>query len=161
GYLTDPYKSRDLRPDERKEWTFSAGYRRFMEEQDAALHVDYRYFDDDWDVVAHTLDVAWYQNLENDTQVIPFVRYYSQDEAEFFDIVADGSERFYADDYRLSSYGAFSYGLRLRRGIGDWAVEATAERYNSDESWGLFGGEESPALVDFWRWSVGFSYTFR
>jgi hypothetical protein len=161
GYLTDPYKNYDNRPDERKEWTLSSGYRRFFEDQNAALHVDYRYFDDDWDVVSHTVDVAWHQNFKGGLQLVPFARYYTQDEAEFFGVVADTSNEFYADDYRLSSFGAVSVGLRVRQTIGSWTVNATGERYKTDESWGVYGGDESPALVDFWRVSFGLDYVFK
>ncbi|MGB1140621.1 MAG: DUF3570 domain-containing protein [Halioglobus sp.] len=161
GFLTDPYKFRDSRPDERKEWVFTAGYRRFFDEHDAALQVDYRYFDDDWDVVAHTLDVAWVQNIGSDIQFTPFVRYHTQDEAEFFSNIADTSQRYYADDYRLSAFGAFSYGANVSRDIENWRVNLSAERYRTDESWGLFSGDESPGLVDFWRYSIGLDYIFK
>jgi hypothetical protein len=146
GYLTDPYKYKDNRPDERKEWTASAGYRHFFAEQNAALHVDYRYFDDDWDIT-----------------VAPFIRYYTQDRAKFFSVVIndDNDSDYFSDDYRLSSFGAFSYGLRVNYEIGNWSVNADAERYQTDESWGLYSGEEAPALVDTWRYGVGLSYAFR
>jgi len=161
GFLTDTYKNRDRRPDERKEWTLGAGYRHFFADHNAALHVDYRYFDDDWDVVSHTLDVAWVHNWNDDLQLTPFVRYYTQDEAEFFSNVVDQNDEFFADDHRLSSYGAFTYGLKVKRDIGNWSVNLVGERYKSDESWGLYGGEESPALVDFWRYSIGLNYVFK
>jgi hypothetical protein len=161
GFLTDTYKNRDRRPDERKEWTLGAGYRHFFTEHDGALHVDYRYFDDDWDVVSHTLDLAWVHNWSDDVQLTPFIRYYTQDEAEFFANVVDQAQPFYADDHRLSAYGAFTYGLKVKRDIGDWSLHLVGERYRSDESWGLYSGEESPALVDFWRYSVGLNYVFK
>lgn len=161
GFLTDPYKFRDQRPDERKEWVATTGYRRYFIEPDAALHVDYRYFNDDWDVESHTLDIAWVQNVGSNAQFTPFVRYYSQEEAEFFSVVANTDDRYYADDYRLSAYGAFSIGLRLRRDIGNWSVNASGERYKTDESWGLYSGDEAPGLVDFWRYSIGLNYVFK
>lgn len=161
GFLTDTYKSRDARPDERKEWILSAGYRRFFTSEDAALHIDYRFFDDDWDVRSHTLDLAWVQNFGVEWQVTPFLRYYSQDAAAFFANVVDDSQRYYADDYRLSAYGAVTGGLHLSRTIGDWQVKFTGERYRSDSDWGLYDGEESPGLVDFWRYSIGLRYTIR
>lgn len=161
GFLTDTYKFRDRRPDERKEWTLSTGYRRFFTEQDAALHVDYRYFDDDWDVVSHSLDVSWVQNYGQDIQVTPFLRYYAQDEADFFSVVADLENEYYADDFRLSAYGAITAGLKVRRDIGNWSVNLTGERYKSDESWGLFSSKESPGLVDYWRYSIGLNYIFK
>ena len=74
GLLTDPYKYRDLRPDERKEWTISSGYRHFFDGPNAALHVDYRYFDDDWEVSSHTVEASWVQNVGQHGQLTPFIR---------------------------------------------------------------------------------------
>ena len=92
---------------------------------------------------------------------MPFLRYYTQDQADFFANLVDLENRYYADDYRLSAFGAFSAGLRLRQEIGDWALNLAGERYKSDNSWGIYGGEESPALVSFWRFSIGLDYIFR
>jgi len=161
GFLTDSYKLRDQRPDQRKEWAASVGYRHFFVDANAALHTDYRFFDDDWGVSSHTIDLAWHQNLGDSTAVIPFVRYYSQSEADFFSNVADTRKRYYADDYRLSAFGALTAGLRLRHDIGNWSLNLTGERYQTQESWGLYSGEESPALVEFWRYSVGLDYVFK
>ena len=161
GFLTDSYKLRDQRPDQRKEWAASTGYRYFFVDANAALHADYRFFDDDWGVSSHTLDLAWHQNLGDSTVVIPFLRYYSQSEADFFSIAADTTERYYADDYRLSAFGAITAGLRLRHDIGNWSLNLTGERYQTKQSWGLYRGEEAPALVEFWRYSMGLNYVFK
>ena len=161
GFLTDPYKFNDARPDTRKEWAFSAGYRHFFTGPDAALHADYRYFDDDWGIASHTVDLAWYQNLGSRTQLIPFLRYYPQDEADFFSNEVNFTDRYRSDDYRLSAYGAITTGLRVSHTIGDWNINATGERYTTSEDWGIFSGDESPALVKYWRYSIGFNYTFR
>jgi hypothetical protein len=161
GFLSDPYKLNDRRPDERKEWAFSAGYRHFFTGPDAALHADYRYFDDDWGIASHTVDLAWYQNLGSRTLLTPFLRYYSQDVADFFANTVDFSKRYYADDHRLSAYGAITTGLRVIHTIGNWSLNLTGERYTTSEDWGIYSGEESPALVKYWRYSIGFNYTFR
>lgn len=161
GFLTDPYKLRDQRPDERNEWTVNAGYRHFFVDANAALHADYRYFDDDWGIESHTVEVAWHQNIGDHTRVIPFVRYYTQDQADFFANQANVEDNYYADDFRLSAFGSLSGGLRLKHDIGNWSVNLTGERYESSESWGLFSGDESPALVDYWRYSIGLDYTFK
>ncbi|MEH6586339.1 MAG: DUF3570 domain-containing protein [Halioglobus sp.] len=161
GFLTDPYKLLDQRPDRRNEWVLQGGYRQFLVGPNAALHVDYRYFDDDWGVDAHTVDFAWHQNIGERTALIPFLRYHTQDKADFFANSVDISERYYADDYRLSAYGAISLGLRLRHDIGNWRLNLAAERYKSDNGWGIYGGEEAPALVNFWRTSIGLDYRFR
>jgi hypothetical protein len=161
GFLTDPYKFRDKRPGERKEWAVSTGYRHYFTGPNGALQADYRYFDDDWGVASHTLNLAWVQNLGFSTQVTPFLRYYSQGEADFFSNIADLDKRYFADDYRLSSFGAISGGLRVRHEIGNWVITAVGERYETDESWGVYSGDESPALVDYWRYSFGLDYIFR
>ncbi len=161
GFLTDPYKLRDNRPGERKEWTASAGYRQFIAGANAALHMDYRYFDDDWGVASHTVDLAWQQNIGQHTRLTPFLRYYSQSEARFFATVADVDSRYHADDYRLSTFGALSGGLRLRHDLGDWSINLAGERYSSSGSLGLDSADEAPGLVDYWRYSIGLDYTFR
>ena len=161
GFLTDPYKLADQRPDQRREWTVSGGYRQFFLNANAALHTDYRYFDDDWGVRSHTLDLAWHQNLGATTQLIPYLRYYSQGEADFFSNQVDFGSRYYADDHRLSAFGAITLGVRVRKELGNWAVSVAGERYQTDESWGLYSGDESPGLVDYWRYTLGLDYTFR
>jgi hypothetical protein len=139
----------------------NAGYRHFFVDANAALHADYRYFDDDWGIESHTVEVAWHQNISDHTRVIPFVRYYTQDQADFFANQANVEDTYYADDFRLSAFGSLSGGLRLKHDIGNWSVNLTGERYESSESWGLSSGEESPALVDYWRYSIGLDYTFK
>ena len=161
GFLTDPYKLNDSRPDERKEWAFSSGYRHYFPSPDAALHVDYRYFDDDWGVASHTVDLAWHQSIGRNTQVTTYVRYYSQDEADFFSNRVDFSERYYADDYRLSTFGAITTGLRVKHDIGNWSLVLSGERYTTSEDWALSSGDESPALVKYWRYTLGFDYRFK
>jgi len=161
GFLTDPYKRYDSRPDERKELTASAGYRHFFSGRNAALHADYRYFDDDWGISSHTIDLAWHKNLSSQSQVIPFIRYYSQDEADFFGNIADRSLRYYADDYRLSAFGALSAGLRFNHSVGNWRINVAGERYKSSGDWGIYGGDESPGLVDYWRAGIGLDYLFK
>jgi hypothetical protein len=161
GFLTDPYKLNDRRPDEREEWTLSGGYRHYFVGADAALHADYRYFDDDWGIKSHTVDLAWHQNIGGTTQLIPYLRYYSQSEADFFSNQVDYTDRYFADDYRLSAFGAITWGLRVRHDIGNWTLTAAGERYTTSEDWGLSSGEESPALVKYNRFTVGLDYRFR
>ena len=52
-------------------------------------------------------------------------------------------------------------GLRARKQINDWTLTLAGERYTSSESWALGSGEESPALVKFYRFTIGLDYSFR
>ena len=159
GYLSDPYKLFDQRPEKHRRTAITAGYRKFFTDAQGTFQLDYRLYTDDWGTNSHTLEAAWHQNLDRFT-LTPYLRYYSQSEADFFDVLADLSADYFADDYRLSSYGAFTLGLRSAVRLGDWQIEGQLERYESDNGWGLYGGEAAPALVDFWRATVGITWRF-
>ena len=160
GYLSDPYKFRDQRPDTHERLSLSAGYRRFLIDADASLQVDYRYYADSWGTDSHTVELAWAQNLPR-SLLTPYVRYYTQREADFFSVIADTETPHYADDYRLSSYGAVTLGARWAVALGEsWTLELEAERYMTDSDWGVFDGEAAPALVDFWRGTIGITWRF-
>ena len=160
GYLSDPYKLRDQRPDTHERLSLSAGYRRFLPNADASLQVDYRYYADSWGTDSHTVELAWAQNLPR-SLLTPYVRYYSQREADFFSVFADTELQYYADDYRLSSYGAVTLGARWAVAVGEsWTLELEAERYMTDADWGVFDGDAAPAVVDFWRGTVGITWRF-
>ena len=160
GYLSDPYKFRDQRPDTHERLSLSAGYRRFLIDADASLQIDYRYYADSWGTDSHTVELAWAQNLRG-SLLTPYVRYYTQREADFFSVIADTKTPHYADDYRLSSYGAVTLGARWAVALGEsWTLELEAERYMTDADWGVFDGDAAPALVDFWRGTVGVMWRF-
>ena len=157
GFLSDPYKLRDVRPEERLEWTVSLRYRHFLDGPDAALHLDYRYFDDDWGIASHTLHTSWYQNLASWLQVVPNLRYYSQSEADFHVAVDDFTlplDAHQSSDFRLSAYGAFTFGLKgiVRR--PGWTLTVSADRYIGNEKYGLSSGAPHPARLEFTLASV-------
>lgn len=159
GYLTDPYKLRDKRPSDHSRWAFTTGYRKHLVDMGATVQADYRFYSDDWSMDSHTLTLGWSQPLGRHT-LKPYVRYYSQRAADFFDPVADFTADYYADDYRLSAFGALTLGLNWQVQLGDWVAEAQVERYRSNNSWGLYGGDAAPALVDFWRGTIGLTWRF-
>lgn len=159
GYLTDPYKLFDQRPNDHKRLAMSTGYRQYFVESDAALKLDYRFYNDDWGTDSHTFEMAWQQSLGRHS-LTPYLRYYSQRQADFFSVMADTTATYYADDYRLSSYGAITTGLRGTLMLGDWEVEGQLERYDSDNSFGIYGGQAAPGLVDFWRATIGLTLRF-
>jgi hypothetical protein len=161
GYLTDPYKFRDQRPDSRTQWAWSTAYRRFFSGPNAALHADYRYFHDTFGIDSHTLALEWYQNLGDSWQLIPGVRWYSQSAADFFtpnsNFLAIGPN---SADYRLSAYGALSGTLKLQWQLDSAIFSLAAERYRASEDYGLQNGAGSPALVSFNRITFGIDFSF-
>jgi hypothetical protein len=169
GYLSDPYKrayvdqlggsfERDERPDDRMQFTWLNRYRHHVSAVNGTLHLDYRMYADDWSMNSHTFEVAWYQSLPYGFQFIPSFRYYSQSQAEFYEVFYDDftSDGLYSSDYRLSPYGALSYRFKLSYTaedvIGHLDVEA-AVSYERYESSGGFAfqrvDQENPGLVAF------------
>lgn len=160
GFLSDPYKlafvnattTNDSRPDGRDIFAWVTRFRHFFTGLRAALHLDYRYYEDDWDIVSHTADAAWYQNLGDGWQLVPSVRFYSQSQAFFYapyynSARADG---FASSDYRLSPYGAVSFRLKASKAWAGWKIALSWEQYDSGASKALDDVEvENPGLVDF------------
>ncbi len=180
GYLSDPYKQAfvfggtflgDTRPDTRNQFTWLTRYRRHIEEIDATIHADYAFYLDDWDVSSHTVELAWIQKLRESLTVTPSMRYYSQNEAEFFKLfyaVNPGVGADASSDYRLSSYGAFSFGLKgeyvfQTRFTGDLDMRAVLswDRYTSSGALAHVNvDEEHPGLVSYSVVTFGFSIQY-
>lgn len=163
GYLSDPYKLRDIRPEERLEWALGARYRRFLDRWNAALHLDYRYYDDDWGIASHTLHTSWYQNVGPAFQVIPNLRYYSQSEADFYRPFDDFGLPLDVDqssDFRLSAYGAFTFGIKGVIRQPGWSLTLSADRYIGNEKYGLSSGAQHPARLAFTLASIVFDINF-
>ena len=175
GFLSDPYKQvsvgprigatlfPDNRPDDRTQYTFSTRLRRYSELLGAALHVDYRFYYDDWDVRSHTLDLGLHKVTDSGWAFDTSLRYYSQTQADFYEpfytaLPADGEV---SSDYRLSPYGAISLRLGLSETIGNWTIKIAAERYVSDKSYSIQSVDvENPALLDFTQFTFGMDYSF-
>ena len=176
GYLSDPYKKswvfdpdtsqqkpyQDLRPDARNQYTLTAQLRRYLKPRNAAVHFNYRFYFDDWELSSHTFQLRLIKSYGHHWQVIPGVRLYSQGEADFYatyyvkGLRADG---FRSSDYRLSSFGSISASLKVIKKLEHWKLSVYVERYSSEESLGLNSVELSnPGLVNFTRFSFGISH---
>lgn len=175
GYLSDPYKQvlvegapiADSRPDTRNRVATLTRYRHHFEALDGSLHADYRFYLDDWEMNSHTLELAWYQSLWGSLQLVPSFRYYSQSQAEFYgpyfeQMRADGH---YSSDYRLSPYGAISFGLKAETSFDVWRSRWRAvlayERYVSGGDLALGKvSVENPGLVSYHLFSLGLTARF-
>jgi len=167
GFLSDPYKLvsvagtnvADNRPDSRNQFALLTRYRRHFPSVTGTMHLDYRFYYDDWDIISHTIELAWYQTLFEVLTITPSVRYYSQSQADFYGpyfVNALGAGDYASSDYRLSPYGAISGKLKVETRISDWPFHtswklgASYERYQSSGSLALGSVDvENPGLVDF------------
>lgn len=173
GYLADPYKEAwivsaadtvpDTRPGRRAQLAWLTRLRHFFKGPDAALHLDYRYYHDDWEVDAHTVELAWHQHVGGSVRVAPNLRYYSQSQAYFYApfYQAPRADGLAASDYRLAPYGAIDAGVTVSWSTGDWHTSLRYERYASDADYALGAvAVENPGLVDFQVVSLGVKKTF-
>tara|TARA_B100001063_G_scaffold121702_1_gene113645 strand:- start:967 stop:2139 length:1173 start_codon:yes stop_codon:yes gene_type:complete len=171
GYLSDPYKFDDRRPGGREQLTLSAQHKQFMDVLDgAAILSNYRYYNDDWGVASHTIDVQWAQQFEiSNYQIIatPLVRYYTQTKADFYSLKYSIANPLPADqlnssDARLSAYGAITFGFTSEVKFSQWSVHFDWQQYYSREDLALFesSSDETPALVNFSTFTAGVDYKF-
>ncbi len=175
GFLSDPYKEAlvlgepvaDSRPDLRNQIAWLSRYRHHFSSLNATFHTDYQFYWDDWNITAHTLEVAWYQSLFESFRLIPSFRYYSQGQADFYANYYDQarSDGYYSSDYRLSPFGAISWRLRAEAHFRTWEIDWVGsfswQRYLSSGSYAL--GKVSapnPGLVSFDLYSVGLTTRF-
>jgi hypothetical protein len=178
GYLSDPYKlayvqgetPNEKRPAKRDQVTLEARYRRHFRSLAGTLQLDYAFYVDTWDITAHTFDFRWLQDLWSWGRVIPSFRYYSQGQADFYAeyFILPPSTGYFSSDYRLSPYGAISYGLRFeggsvveRWGGFEWRLFGSYMRYLSDAEYALGDvAVANPGLVNFHLFTAGFSGSF-
>lgn len=79
----------------------------------AALHGEYRYFEDTWNIKAHTFQLG-YTHPWRDKWIFKLkYRYYTQDKADFYDDLFDRSEQtnFRARDKELSTFNSHTIGF--------------------------------------------------
>ena len=168
GYLSDPYKLAtvgdvqlpDTRPDRRTEAAWLVRYRLAVN-ANAALHADSRVAVNTWGQKSLTLESAWYQTLPGDWQLVPGVRYYTQDSARFYaPFFPESTGDFYSSDYRLGGFGSISASLDARKRFGRWEFTAGTERYHASTRYALGGADSNPGAVSYTRVFVGFDYHF-
>lgn len=170
GYLSDAYKKalvlasddegnllglvHDARPDHQNAMNLGLSLREFFPLVNAAAHLDYSFYNNDWDVNAHTITAAWYQNLGHGLQLIPSVRFYSQTAAEFYapTFYEARQDNFYSSDYRLSEFTAVSGGIKLAGTWGKYRANLSYERYEADG--------DHPGLVKFDHIGLGLGMSF-
>jgi len=160
GWYNDPYKFTltfypdqplpsllpDLRPDHRRSWAWLTRYRRHFAAQRGTLQADYRYFQDDWGVRAHTLEIAWDQQLDERWSVRPALRYYTQSAADFYSpVIPRPAPRFQSSDQRLAAFGGLSPSLRATLRLDSVIVEG-AVGYVHDASSLRLGGSGTSAF---------------
>ncbi len=139
GFLNNPYRSvryvdagsaigysfeAERYPSTRTSNALSARLRYHLPYR-AALGLGYRYFTDDWDIDAHSLEVDYTHPMSDLWSFELFYRYYTQSEADFYSDLfpRENHQNFLARDKELSEFNDHSLGAGvsykvLREGWG-------------------------------------------
>lgn len=195
GYLNDPYKVvqrtdfisfpdgsggtvfipvvniyGENRPDSRFRQVFQLEGTHYFDEASGALDATLRFSHDDFGVCSQTAEIEWRQEIGTNLVVIPFVRYYHQNAADFFVNTLDGvvsgpptgnGKPNYSADYRLSSFTSVSGGLRLKYQFNDhFATTAAYERYVMNGTGDSADHSQGFAYPSADIWTIGLSATF-
>lgn len=159
GYLTDPYKLLDERPRTRHATRLLLRWNHHLGDSDQVLRTSWRTSTDSWGVKAHTASVEWVVPVGQGWVVTPSLRAHTQTAANFYLPVdptiapappfpPDGA-LYYSADSRLSTFGAWTPGLRLDKRITrDWSVDVKVERYEQRGAW-AWAGKSDPGLAPF------------
>jgi hypothetical protein len=126
-------------PGSREKYTLSGRYVRSLREN-LALHLDYRYYTDSWDIKAHTFEPALAVSFAEDKGIYRvFYRLHSQSEARYYqDSFLTGARTYMTSDSDLDKFSAneagvqFTYAPERWEGMmgGDWTWGGTALYYD-------------------------------
>ena len=185
GYLADPYRQisqvvnifgfdntlnfAENRPDEQDRWVAKIAARHYLPELNAALAGSYRFFANSDDLFGHTFELKWIQQVNDALSITPYLRYYQQSSADFYfpsltgtgingTGLNDGTGEFYSSDYRLSSFEAFTVGIKASYEFTEsFSVDLQLERY---ETSGLSSGTPDILFPKANVFSIGANWTF-
>lgn len=169
GYLNDPYKRFDERPEHRDAVVVLMRWNHHLTHRGTTLRSNYRYYSDSYGIKAHTVDTAYVIPVNDRLVVTPSARYYAQKAASFyFDPVpgnpswAPTTQDFFSADQRLSAFGAVTAGAKVEYRIHpSLSADFKYERYKQMAGWRLTGSG-SPGVDPFTATfvQVGLSYRF-
>lgn len=144
GYHDDPYKPLDLRPHSRYPRTLTVRWNRHFRSIEGTLRLEGRYYSDNWEVDALSLDAQWEQPVAGAWTLIPHLRYHTQSAAFFYADPPFGTgfvlDQPYSGDTRLAAFGAWTAGLAVRRQFAaQWSAEWSFDFYRQDTRWRWLG----------------------
>lgn len=77
----------------------------------SAIHVDYRFYWDTWDINAHTFKVTYLLELNENEDILElFIRNHNQTKAKYFKSSFNSSEEFMTSDSDIDSFNSYEIG---------------------------------------------------
>jgi hypothetical protein len=128
----------DSRPDQRQSAGFSARWIKAWG-SDFNTNVWYRFFQDDWGISSHTVELKAYYDLNDQWQINPVMRVYQQSAADFYRAYDDTVNVFSAtglgsNDARLGDFSAVTTQLNLTYNASkDWQFNVGVSHYQQSD----------------------------
>lgn len=139
GFLSDPYRNvttfnngiqslrKEIHPAKRTRHALSSRVSKFIEQLNASVIGDYRYYFDDWEIKSHTMDFRLNKYVFSNFIVGFNYRYYSQDGADFYNERYEFTDsevgQYYTADYKLQPFQSSSFGFNIKLLLKTWANE--------------------------------------
>jgi hypothetical protein len=147
-------------PDLRLRAALYAGVRAFLPPSETVVVAGYRFYADDWGVVAHTVELRAIQPIVDGLEVRLRVRAYTQSDADFYQEMYDSTDTgpYVTVDQKLSSFTAQTFGgqvgfeLGLLGVSGSWAdarVDVMVDRILQDNDFGDAWALQAGLVVPF------------
>jgi hypothetical protein len=167
GFLSNPYSFvqvgnlttqplAETEPDERRQMVLGGVFKQSLG-WDSAVELDYRYYSDDWDVTAHTVQGQIGKQLGGFTLEAAW-RHYTQSQAWFFRNFYQQGQAYMSRDLKLAAFSDNLFSLGLRGGLGeDWDMDLSYSRYLRQDAldYRLYFSN-GPVVSDLI--SIGFTY---
>ena len=154
--LADGRRVTERLPDERTRAAFGLWLNHAFSERFVGRFY-YRFYDDDWGIQAHTVELEPQFKVGERTWVFPILRFHTQDGADYFGLPGTflGSEDFITADRDLSEFTSEKYGFGFRTSFASgrtgWrrhmrGIESRLSYYTRED------GLESFSLSLAWSW---------
>jgi hypothetical protein len=154
GYYSDPYKVYDNRPDSRNITTLMTRWNHHFDGGNGTARLSYRFYTDSFGIRSHTLDTEYVQPISNGWTVGPLLRFYTQNEADFYIATTSSAEttpppvpagqQYSTEDQRLSAFGALTFGLKITKQLSnDVHFDVKYENYRQRSNWALSGKKDT------------------
>lgn len=190
GYLSDPYKRvlfdnfpynpgpdpnnpypftvwPEKRPDHKLREVLFLSLNHNFEQINGAADLSYRFYNDDYGIIAHTAALQWNQKIGKYFIISPLFRFYTQTAADFYATHFSGDPdnqgvyplpKNYSSDYRLSSMNSYTYGISISARVQEHlSLEFSYKRYEMYGTDGVTGSQQYPKANTF---SGGFTLWF-
>ena len=142
----------DNRPPTRKQIISLLRFSHYFKFTNSALHLDYRYSDDVWEVYSHTVEFKWNLGLGMGWQISPGLRYYTQHSAYFYNTFFESipDHGYLSSDYRLAGFGARSKKLEISKSFNPgFTLYLHYEKYGRRYDYEFHGQTEGSDLDDY------------